>query len=193
MRCLASSRWDCSLSFSWSKYRLHVAWAHFIEGRLASDCDVEQGVTAISCADVSLTFTVLSSSCADAVALINADLRSQDEDEVARVFVNTTDVSEEVRDAFLTFLDLYPLVGMDAHPVTKKKEGLQFDEQLEMELGQQQHAKQAELLGVDREHEIGGVLRQEIEMGLRALPPDLAREPAGADREIGRASCRERV
>ena len=111
--------------------RLHVAWAHFIEGRLASDCDVEQGVTAISCADVSLTFTVLSSSCADAVALINADLQSQDEDEVARAFVNTTDVSEEVRDAFLMFLDLYPLVGMDAHTVTKKKEGLTTTERVE--------------------------------------------------------------
>ena len=24
--------------------RLHIAWAHFIEGRLASDCDVEKGV-----------------------------------------------------------------------------------------------------------------------------------------------------
>ena len=92
--------------------RLHVAWAHFIEGRLASDCDVEKGVTAISCSGETLTFTVLSASCADAVEVINDDLRSKDEDAVARDFVKSTDVSDEVRDAFLEFLDSYPLAEM---------------------------------------------------------------------------------
>ena len=40
--------------------------------------------TAISCSGEVLTFTVLSASCADAVNVINEDLRSKDEDQVAR-------------------------------------------------------------------------------------------------------------
>ena len=43
--------------------------------------------------------------------------------------------------------------------LTKKKEGLQFDEQLEMELGQQQHAKQNEHAKlVKREEGLSGKL-----------------------------------
>ena len=111
--------------------RLHIAWAHFIEGRLASDCDVEKGVTAISCSGEVLTFTVLSASCADAVNVINEDLRSKDEDQVARDFANSTDVSDAVHDAFIEFLDLYPLQEMDAVIVTKKKDQLSDAEKVE--------------------------------------------------------------
>ena len=44
---------------------------------------------------------------------------------------NSTDVSEEVHDAFVEFLDLYPLKEMDAVIVTKKKDRVTDAEKVE--------------------------------------------------------------
>ena len=44
---------------------------------------------------------------------------------------------------------------------------------------------QAELFGVDREDEVGGMFRQEVELGLGALGPAFSGNAAGANRDLG--------
>ena len=100
---------------------LKLGFSHWVEDRLASDCDVEKGVTAIACDETHLTFTVLSGNCADGVEAVNDDLKSTDEDSAAHAWISSSDLEQSVLDTFDNFLTLFPIQTMEAEKVKSKK------------------------------------------------------------------------